>query len=290
MLYADLTSLISFIPQYIVATLIAIYVFFLLRKRRFYSRPEFRTDPFRLRSRADMTSLNFFSVLEKMKAVLTEPLLIPLSASGGSVISHSEFNTVLRKDVPAYCQPIISRSTNRGFKGPGSRVNYPEAFLRRRAYDLYSALFSILVWAGILLLLTPSQKIFIFIPHFSSLTVNLIVIIVLSIMIFEGSLATIYLFIGTTWKRAGAVMLSVLGLYSLSLLTPSFNWFRIYTTGGEIVIYSILAILLLSITFLISQLKEKRILFRLAYYSTVVAYVFFLSTTAYNIIITMMQL
>lgn len=290
MLVANYTSLISFIPQYVVATLIALYVFSTLRKRRFYSRPGFLADRVSPVMKAELIGMSFYSTLENLAMNILVPMIIPFPGQIKAGLPSSEYRTGVRRDMPMVAYPFLVKKRRSSFKAPSSVVKFPEVFLRKRAYDLYSALFPIAVWAGILLLLTPYQKIFFFIPHFASLTVNLVVIIILSITIFEGTLATIFLFIGTSGKRVAAVILSVLGVFSLSLLTPSFNWFRIYTFGGEILIYSILGILLLSTTFLISLLKEKRILFSLSFYSTVLAYVFFLSTTAYNIITTLMQI
>ncbi len=287
MLDANFANLISFIPQYVVSTLAAVYTFTVLRKRRFYSRPEFYLldHPKSIVGQIELLGMSFYSAMAEIGSMISAIFIIPSPGQLKPGIPNSGFRSGLGKGDRVATDAMVTRRSRSSFKGPSTRVKFPEIYLRKGIYDLYSALFSIAVWAGILLLLTPYQQIFIFIPHFSSLTVNLAVIIVLSITIFEGTLASLFLFIGTSRKRVALVMLSVMGIFSLSLLTPSFNWFRIYTLTGELLIYAILGILLLSTTFLISLFKEKRILFNLAFYSTVVAYIFLISTTGYNILV-----
>ncbi|AKA49026.1 hypothetical protein IX51_07850 [uncultured archaeon] len=286
----DLNNLVSFIPQYIIATLVALYVFSNLRRRRFYSKPEFSLIQFRnpLHSHFELIGMSFFSSLEKVIARITTMNIIHSAGSLSSDLPGSDLRSGFIKSSSLYSSAEYVRKNRFAFKAPSSRVKFPELFYRRGIYDAYSALFAIAVWAGVLLLLTPYQKIFIFIPHFASLTVNLTIIIVLSITIFEGTIASLFLFIGTSRKRVSLVMLTVMGVFSLSLLTPSFNWFHVYTYSGEVMIYSVLGILILSITFLISLFKDKGILFKLAFYSSVVSYAFFIAVTAYNILLTIL--
>lgn len=288
MISANYQNLVSFIPQYLVATLAGFYVFSTLRKRRFYNRPEFIL----VRSHrsffisVELIGMSFYTTVE---AVISRFAGFMLTHSLGVINANlpgSDLRTEFRKGMPLYPNPEYVKRNRESFKAPSTRVRFPEVFYRKGVYDAYTSLFPIAIWAGVLLLLTPYQKIFIFIPHFSSLAVNLSIIIVLSITIFEGTIASLFLFIGTTRRRVITVMLAVIGVFSLSLLTPSFNWFHTYTLGSELLIFSILGILILSVTFLISLFQDRSVLFRLGLYSSMVSYVFFISVTSYNLLLT----
>lgn len=291
MLTLNFSNLSSFILQYIIATLAAIYSFSVLQRRKFYSRPEFmlpRKDrayhwPF------ELPGLSFFTPLEKIVFDIVLPTLTTFTGFHSTNMPASEFRTIYRKNEQFVLTPEFIKRDYKKFKAPSSRIKLPEIYYRKGIYDAFTGFFSISIWAGILLLLTPYQKIFIFIPHFSSLTVNLSVVIILSITIFEGSIATLFFFIGTNFRRVAVVMLSVLSIFSASLLTPSFNWFHTYTNQGEILIYTILAVLILGITFLISLFKDKNVLFKLSLYSSFVSYAFFITVTSYNIFLTMIH-
>lgn len=289
MITLNFANLSSFILQYLVATLAGIYAFTILQRRKFYSSPEFilKRDRKPWIVPVELMGLSFFSSLEGLVLSLATPNLAVFSGFASANTPASEFRCTYRKGDTLYYDPRFIRKDRRKFKAPSSRVKLPEIFYRRGIYDAFTALFSISVWAGILLLLTPYTKIFIFIPHFSSLAVNLSLIIVLSITIFEGAISTVFFLIGTNFRRVAAVMLTVLGIFSASLFTPSFNWFHNYTVQGEVLLYTILAILILGITFLISLFKDRSVLFRLSLYSSFVSYGFFISVTAYNIFLTM---
>lgn len=289
MISLNFANLSSFILQYIVATLAAIFAFAILQRRKFYSKPEFILKKERKGwdIPMELLGMSFFSSLENLVIRIAAPNLTAFAGFASAKLPESEFRSAYRKGEILYPSPQFIRRDRGKFKAPSSRIKLPEIFYRRGVYDAFTALFSISVWAGILLLLTPYTKIFIFIPHFASLAVNLTLIIVLSITIFEGAIATIFFFIGTNIKRVAVIMLSVLGIFSAALLTPSFNWFHTYTTQGELLVYSILAVLILGITFLISLFKDKNVLFRLSLYSSFVSYGFFITVTAYNIFLTM---
>lgn len=288
MIIPGITRLESFVLQYIVATLSAIFVFYTLRKKSFYSKPTFiiRRPVSHSTSVTELIGYSFFSSLEKVVGTMIHPIVIASSVASVSGVPCSEMRTGYTRNQQV--QPSLSwvKKSMLSFKAPGTRVHFPAIYQKKSVYDAYVALFSISVWAGILLLLTPYKSIFVFIPHFSSLTLNLSIIIVLAITIFEGTISTIFLFSGTSPRRVSLVALSVLAVFSLSILTPSFTWFHTYTLGGGLLIYTILAALIISITLLISLFKEKGTLFKLAFYSSIVSYAFFIIVTTYNISLT----
>lgn len=287
MITLDFANMISFILQYLVATVASLYIFYILRKRRIYSKPEFflLNNPGKNDHSSELIGMSFFTTVEKMVASLVSPILSFTGAISAG-LPASDFRSEYRRGGWGGLDVLFVRQRKETFKAPSTRVKLPEIYYRKAVYEAFTAFSAVSVWAGILLLLTPYQKIFIFIPHFSSLAINLSVIIILAITIFEGSIATLFFFIGTTIRRVAVVMAAVLAVFSASLLTPSFTWFHGYTTQGELLIYTILVILILGITFLISLFREKRVLFRLALYSSFVSYGFFILVTTYNILAT----
>lgn len=283
----DFTHLTSFAFQYIIATIVAAYAFHTLRNKRFYSRPDFLLHRHsRLERQFELIGLSFYSTIEHAVSALTSPIVSASFACTSLQVPGTDLRSAYYPGCPVTVAPQYIRRNPSSFKAPSTRVHFPELYEKSTFYDAYVAVFAVSVWAGILLLLTPYNSIFVFIPHFSILALNLAIIIVLSITIFEGSIATIYLFIGTGRRQVSAMLLAVIAIFTLSILTPSFNWFHTYTTMSEIFIYSILAALILSITFLISLFKDRGVLFRLSMYSSFVSYGFFIVVTMYNVLLT----
>lgn len=282
----DFRNLTTFILQYVVATLAAGYLFHALWSRRFSLRHEFIVH--RPASEAvhqfELLGHSFYSSLEKAVKSIVTPLTVLFSGQVRTEIPSTDLRTEFRLPGAGIQNYYYIQRKKSDFKAPSTRVKFPELYYRKSIYDAFVSFFSISVWAAIVLLLTPYQKIFVFIPHFANNNLNLAIVILFAITVFESGIATLYMHIGTSRRVVLLTMLAVLGIFSASLLTPSFAWFRGYTNYGEIILFVIVGVLILSVTFLISLFRDKNILYRLALYSSFVSYGFFIAVTTYNIL------
>ncbi len=282
----SIENLSTFILQYIVATLVAGLIFYSLWSRRFSIKPDFIVPrpSSRIIEQFELIGQNFYCSLESAVHEVTESFALLMPGTVRAGIPSSGLRTEYRKGMPVTQSAEYLSRSRKGFKAPSVRVRFPELFYRKNIYDAFVSFFSISVWAGVLLLLTPYQKIFVFIPHFANNNVNLAIVIIFAITVFESGIATLFMHIGTARKRVAAVSLGVMAVLTAALYTPSFTWFRNFTNYGEFLIYIILGVLILSITILISLLREKNTLYRLSLYSSFVSYGFFILVTMYNII------
>ena len=138
-------------------------------------------------------------------------------------------------------------------------------------------------WEGLLFIFTPYRFLGAFIPHFST-DINIIVALIMGISIFESSVSTVFLFLGISYRKLLYVELIVTGIFSASFLTPAMSWFSLYTATGKIIVFTVLLILVLVITFLISQLRTKRNLFYSAFSFSIVSYAFFVLIIIFNLV------
>lgn len=287
----DFRNLTTFVLQYIVATLTAGYIFHALWSRRFALKQEFivHRPTVGVVHQFELIGHSFFSSLEKAVKNLVPPLTVLFTGKVRTEIPSTDLRSEARQQMGNFPQYYFVQKNRAGFKAPSTRVKFPDLYYRKSIYDAFVSFFSISVWAGVVLLLTPYQKIFVFIPHFANNNLNLAIVIVFAITVFESGVATLYMHTGTSRKVVFLTMLAVLGVFSLALMTPSFAWFRGYTNYGEIILYVIVGVLVLSVTFLISLFRDKNILYRLALYSSFVSYGFFIAITTYNILISMLS-
>ncbi|MHB1812650.1 MAG: hypothetical protein ACYCPR_09610 [Thermoplasmataceae archaeon] len=151
-------------------------------------------------------------------------------------------------------------------------------------YSILVSIYAISVWIGVLLILTPYNRMEIFIPHFSS-SINLLVAIVLGISIFEATISIIVFFAGNSRKWFLYIESLVFMVASLFFLSPSMSWIYGFSVASRILIYFLIIGLILFITFLIFQLESRKNSFLAALYSSGIAYGFFIATVAYNIYI-----
>jgi hypothetical protein len=279
----DFNNLIYFVPQYLASSAIAILIFIYL-ERRF--------------SRLDL----FFHVIKRPRKDLTRPdflLCTPLSYDNwiGPVFDLTEYYS----DSPADSIPGL-RSTIRKsgennmdqfynldfLKGkncntaPKSTFHRSEIYNNHIIYKIFASIYSISAWIGMLLVLTPYSRIQIFIPHFSSST-NLLIAIILGISIFEATISIIVFFTGNSRKWFIYVEGLVFIVVSLFFFSPSMDWLYGFSVPSKILIYALMVGLILFITFLIFQLESKRNSFLAAFYSSGIAYGFFIATVSYNI-------
>ncbi len=282
----ELSKLSSFIIQYLVATLVSGYVFYSLWKRRFSLKPEFivSRSPLKFALQVELIGQNFFCSVE---TALKEVALTFTILSSGKVargIPSTDLRTELRGASYFLDHSSLLHKNALSFKAPSTRVHFPELRYRKNIYDAFVSFFSVSIWAGILLLLTPYQQIFVFIPHFANNNLNLVIVILFGITVFESGISVLFMHTGTSRKVVFYALLAVAFVFTASLLTPSFNWFRAYTEYGEILLYIILGVLILSVTYLISLFRDKNRLYRLALYSSFLSYGFFIAVTSYNIL------
>lgn len=296
MIEISLRNLLYFLPQYIIASLVAAMVFNLLRK----SRPSERflnflwaKDNDRVSNRSfalyssDLSEEkergSFFSLeLEDRdvggikKRFQSNGLSCPVTYQGRSMSGIILLSRLYNSDP----ESIYEKST--------SYVDYTKfqklsVYDNELIFDAYSSIFSISIWGGILLLLTPYSRLYFFLPHFSTST-NLLVSIILGITIFESSISNIVFHVGNSKKWIFRIELIVFAFVTLSLLTPSMSWVRNYDFVGVFEVYLIILIMVLLITYLIFQLSNKRSVFLLSLYSSIISYSFFISVITFNIL------
>ncbi len=165
---------------------------------------------------------------------------------------------------------------------PSTQLHKSEIYNNHIIYKILASIYAISAWIGMLLVLTPYSRIQIFIPHFSSST-NLLVAIILGIAIFEATISIIVFFTGNSRKWFLYVEGLVFIVTSLFFFSPSMSWLYGFSVPSRILIYVIIVGLILFITFLIFQLESRRNSFLAAFYSSGIAYGFFIATVSYNI-------
>lgn len=279
MIVYNFYNFLNFIPQYIASTLITLLVYFYIGRRAPKLPPSiqltkgvreiresFFKSPFYANGRNVMETIcqveisqNGYST-SRRKILDTNPVFLSLLYS---YLSGS-FRPDVQKNSTLY-RKNLDLSYNRGF------------------FDVYRIFFSVIIWAGLLFLITPFHDIYIFLPHLNS-TGNTIIAVILAVSIFEAIISLIYFISGTRIKTVIMVEGGILGIFSLSLLAPSMTWIDAYSTAGKAIIYTTLLILFLAIGVIIPQLRKRRTIYRTSFAFTLTAYLFILSVVMLNIL------
>ncbi len=265
-----------FIPQYVAATLISIFVYLYLGRKH----PGWRnTIPFLRKTRRVGYSPQFSTVKYPESELFFFPLEVSSfdwSYSNSSKPSRYFFDLLYYFTMNGYPHDVFRNRTTPYVKAP-----FFEATI---LYEMYRIMLSVSAWAGLLLVITPFSYISVFIPHFQN-PYNVIIAIILSISIFEGILSTIFFRIGVSLGRIIAVESLVIIIFTLSILSPSMSWLSLYAFTSRLVIYLILLFLFTVIAALISQLRTLKNLFLSSIIFSTISYVSFVVIVLYNVFV-----
>ena len=265
-----------FIPQYVAATLIAIFIYYYLGRKY----PGWQnTVPF----------------IIKTRALGNSPESIPAGYKSGLISSYIPYRlSLLEKDAVSLRllqEPFfdllyyfkLNGFPESVYSGRVKRFEKPSVYESAIVYQIYKIMISVSSWAGLMLVITPFSYIYVFIPHFSD-PYNIIVAIVLSIAIFEGILSAIFFRIGVSLGKVVAVEGLIMAVFTLSILSPSMSWLSLFTFNGRLIIYLILLALFTIIAALISQLRTNRNLFLSSMIFSTISYFSFVGIVLYNVI------
>lgn len=150
-------------------------------------------------------------------------------------------------------------------------------------YAVYRIFLSIIVWAGILFLITPYRYVYVFIPHLSP-TLDIIVAVVISVSIFEAAVSFVYFAAGTGRRVIAVVEITIAVLFTMSLVAPSMSWFYLYSITGRLIIYITLILLFLAIGFIIPLLRSTDSIFKTSFGFSLIAYASIIMVVMINII------
>lgn len=283
MLTIDFNNLIYFVPQYLASSAIAIFIFIYLERR--FSRLDLFFPAVR-RPRRNLTRREFLlcsPISFDDPIVPVFDLSIYYLENPKILASGLEYQS--RKPGQRNSSQVYSLENLKGINStisPKSKFHKGEIYSNHIIYKVLASIYSISAWIGMLLVLTPYSRIQIFIPHFSAST-NLLVAIILGIAIFEATISIIVFFTGNSRKWFFYVEGLVFIVTSLFFFSPSMVWLYGFSVASRILIYVLMLGLILFITFLIFQLESKRNSFLAAFYSSGIAYGFFIATVSYNI-------
>ena len=266
-----------FIAQYILATLVAVAIYYYLgRANPGKGYTQLRLPKVRKLGQSEFqTPLYFGRPQSLLEFVLRPPTFSDSLRSywpGGRMFMDISY---------FYLQAGYPSTSYEGFR---SIYLPPQVYESSIIYQIYKIMVAISAWAGLLLVITPFSYIYVFLPHFPD-PYNIIVAIVLSIAIFEGVLSTIFFRIGTRFVNIVLVESFVIIAFTLSLLSPSMAWIGAFTIVGRLEIYLILLFMFAAITALISQLKTRRNLFLSSLIFSTIAYFSFVGIVLYNVIL-----
>jgi hypothetical protein len=131
-----------------------------------------------------------------------------------------------------------------------------------------------LLWASIVLLLTPYPQVTIFTPHFS-VQLNLIINLILGASIFISIISIISFFILSTKTQVLIVEAIVLLGIVISFFLPAMNWIRNSTLSYQIIVFLVVSGLALFATYFIMKIKDKSQNFMISLYFSYAAFLIF---------------
>ena len=276
MIVYNFYNFLNFVPQYVASTIIALLVYLyigwkspklpLFFKLTSSMNESFFKSPFYGNGREVMKFFSLDEISEngyctsRRKSLGLNPLFFS--------ILYSYLSGSFRPDVQEISSPY-SKNLD---------LHYNRAF-----FDVYRIFFSIIIWAGLLFLITPFHDIYIFLPHLNTID-NTIVAVILSVSIFEAIISLLYFISGVGRRTILLIEVGILSIFSLSLLAPSMTWISVYSTSGKIIIYLTLLALFLAIGVIIPQLRKRITIYRTSFAFTLIAYLFILSVVIINIL------
>ncbi|MGC8630008.1 MAG: hypothetical protein ACP5T1_03320 [Thermoplasmata archaeon] len=135
-------------------------------------------------------------------------------------------------------------------------------------------LLAVLLWASIVLLLTPYPQVSIFTPHFS-VQLNLILNLVLGVSIFISLISIISFFIISTKTQVLVAEALVLSGTVISFFLPAMSWIRNSTFAYQLIVFLVAVSLALLITYFIMKIKDKNHNFMISLYFSYAAFLIF---------------
>ena len=278
MIVYNFHNLLNFIPQYVASTLIALLVYFYIGHRA----PKLPVTVRLSEGHAKIRESFFKSPFYADSGIAMEKICpVEVTENGYSIRKRKnlDYNRVFFSLLYSYLsgsfRPDVQKNSTRYSRSRD--LDYNRAF-----FDIYRIFFSVIIWAGLLFLITPFHDIYIFLPHLNA-TGNIIVAVILAVSIFEAIISLIYFISGTRMKTILFVEGGILTIFSLSLLAPSMTWFHTYSNSGKIIIYATLLILFLAIGIIIPQLRKRTTIYRTSFAFTLTAYIFILLVVIINI-------
>lgn len=279
MITFNVSNLRLFIPQYVVATVLTIFMFLFLG-RRFPGKE--RTVP-RLNRKRRYPSSPFCTPVTYLPSHVSGTMIdihLTLTPVSGSLSNYwaetgrffSPLSHFLESGFPCSFYETLT-----------SEFQQPPFFEANTTYLIYRILISISVWAGLMLVITPFSYIYVFLPHFSD-PYNIVVAIVLSISVFEGLISTVFFRIGVKFTRIALVEGFVVIAFTFSILSPSMSWLGSFDMQSRLLIYLVLLVLFCTITALISQLRTKENHFLSSMIFASISYFTFAGVVLYNIL------
>ncbi len=264
-----------FIPQYVAATLISIFIYVYLGRKYpgWKNTIPFIRKAYRVGHSSSASPINYST---------SGLFFFPFNVS----IFNKNYVNCMKQSNPVFdllyyysnnrLPDIVIRNLSTTYVKPPF---YESAIL----FQIYRIMLPVSAWAGLMLVITPFSYISVFIPHFPN-PYNIIIAIVLSISIFEGILSTIFFRIGVSWGRIVLVEGSIIVIFTLSLLSPSMSWLALFNLQSRLIIYLVLLFLFTVIAALISQLRTMKNLFLSSIIFSTISYFSFVVIVLYNVI------
>jgi hypothetical protein len=273
MIVFHIQNLELFIKQYLAATILAVLIYLFLT--HLFNRRERPTFPWHKSIGSSGPSTPF-----KWNLNLIEPRIIlnskGYSTSLSTIGSEYQFFSLLFHYVESGFPAVTYSSLT-------TRRNHFELFENEIVKAFFKIFLAVSSWEGLLFIFTPYKFLGAFIPHFST-DLNIIVALIMGISIFESSVSTVFFFLGISIQKLLYVELIVAAIFSASFLTPAMSWFSSYSPTGKVVVFFILLILVVILTFLISQLRTRMNLFKSAFSFSILSYVFFVLIIIFNLV------
>lgn len=276
------SNIIYFLPEYMIATILALLMFVLIdRVRKPKIIPVLQRDSI------------IFSWME-LCGTLASPLpsnegkykvpfsleILPTSISKGLaslVKDHLErvSGTISPKLIRTHNSPVV-------YQYPRMRLPFRELFDDDTAFFIYRIAISVTIWSGAFLLITPFQYLHFFLPNFGT-SIDIIIDVIIGVSIFESIVTAIATHTGRDYTWILITEFLVVLLASISLYLPAMLWFRAEAISLQIVTYLVLILLISIITVLAFFIGKKRYTFILSFAFAIISYSLFIFTTAINI-------
>ncbi|QRF74561.1 hypothetical protein Thermo_00042 [Thermoplasmatales archaeon] len=284
MIVISLGNLIYFLPEYVIATALSLIAFELVDRIR------------KPRVKFILQRKESFNAWIKHCSVLFSPLppateLISAPECTLSVVSGSSYlSSSYRKRDPSYFIAIFMPYLHK-FSQEQAAKNVPrekllpmEHFYNDTTFYVYRTAFSIIVWSGAFLLITPFRYLRLFLPNFGT-GIDLLVDVIMGVSIFEAIVTAIATSKGRNYSWILVTELLVIVVASASLFSPAMSWFRLEPILTQVEIYSLLIVFISLITVLAFLIGKKLYTFRVSFVLTILVYSLFTLTTVINIII-----
>jgi hypothetical protein len=275
-----ISNLYYFLPEYIIATALALFTFSLIDRIR---KPKIAPMLNRDSTSEGWICLcsSFLSRLSKSGAKILEfhtPEILPIAPIGGLASPFSKRQGPITGPVLLKNDPYVYARSY-----PREKLPKGEIYDDNTMFFIYRVAISVSVWGGSFLLITPFQYLHFFLPNFG-LSVDVLIDVILGVSIFESIITGIATKTGKDSLWILITELLVVALVSSSLYLPAMSWFRAEVLLSQVLIYVIIVILVSVITLLAFFIGKKKYTFIISFSFASLAYAIFFSTTIINIL------